>query len=247
MIRAAIIDDVAEAREALKADLQAYCPEITLVGEAEGVVTGAKLIRKVKPELVFLDIQMQDGSGFDLLEVLGTVDFKLIFTTASDAYAIRAFRYAAVDYLLKPIDPEELTDAVARVEQEKVSDPQSLELLQTQLQQDEPSWSKIALHTQEKIHIEPIKDIVRLESSGNYTRFFFQPGNKLLVTRTLKEFDAMLKDRGFLRVHQSHLVNCDYLKEYVKFDGGYLVMKDGTEVPVSTRRKNAVLQQIERL
>jgi len=246
VIDAVIIDDVQAARDTLKADLKDYCPQINILGEADGVVSGAKLIKNKKPQVVFLDIQMQDGSGFDLLEILPEVNFNIIFTTASDEFAIRAFRFSALDYLLKPIDPEELTAAVKKLEAKDQPETENLQVLRDNLSESRP-LKRLALNTLEKIHIAEIENIVRCESNVNYTMFHFNEGKKLLVTKTLKEFDEMLRDHGFIRVHQSHLVNVKYLKEYVKTDGGYLVMKNGAEVPVSTRKKQMVLEAIERL
>lgn len=247
MLKAVIIDDVQDARETLKADLTTYCPEIEIIGEADGVVTGAKLLKEQKPELVFLDIQMKDGSGFDLLEILGTAGFKTIFTTASDSYAIKAFRFSAVDYLLKPIDPDELLEAVKKFKESTREEKPALDLLKDNLSKKLKKQSRIALSTQEKIHVVKISDIVRCESSVNYTTFYFNNGNKLLVTKTLKEFDDLLADHNFIRVHQSHLVNAEYIKEYVKTDGGYLVMQDGSNVAVSSRKRATVMDWLEGL
>lgn len=238
MIRAVIIDDIPEAISVLKADLENYCVNIEVVGSAEGVVTGAKLIKEIKPDLVFLDIQMKDGSGFDLLEILGDVNFKLIFTTASDEYAVKAFKFAAVDYLLKPIDPDELMDAVSRVEgQDKPA--QRIDLLKENF----VKAKRIALNTLQKIHIVNVEEILRCESNINYTMFYFTDGTKLLVTKTLKEFDNLLSGHNFIRVHQSHLINTSFIKEFLKSDG-VIVMKDGTKVPVSTRKKEVLMEMI---
>lgn len=239
MIKAIIIDDIKEARVVLKADLESYCVNIEVVGEAEGVVSGAKLIKELNPDLVFLDIQMQDGTGFDLLEILPNTNFKLIFTTASDEYAVKAFKFSAVDYLLKPIDPDELMDAVSRVEQqEKPAD--RIELLKENFNKPK----RIALNTLEKIHIVEVDEILRCESNINYTMFYFIDGTKLLVTKTLKEFDKLLADHSFIRVHQSHLINAGFIKEFSKSDG-YIYMKDGTKVPVSTRKKQVLMEMIQ--
>ncbi|MGD1845120.1 MAG: LytR/AlgR family response regulator transcription factor [Salibacteraceae bacterium] len=247
-IKAVIVDDVKDARTTLQADLASYCPEVNVIGEADGVVSGAKLLRKVKPEVVFLDIQKTDGSGFDLLEIFDSVPFKVIFTTASDAHAIQAFRFSAVDYLLKPIDPDELMEAVRKLGQTKkaTADSDQLGLLKDHLNPNKKP-KRLALHTQDKIHVVEIDSIVRCESNVNYTMFYFKDKTRLLVTKTLKEFDELLRGNDFLRVHQSHLINAAYLKEFVKIDGGYLVMKDQSEVPVSTRKRNIVLEAISRL
>ncbi len=240
MIRAIIIDDIPEARTVLKSDLENYCPSIEVVGEAEGVVTGAKCINELKPDLVFLDIQMKDGSGFDLLEILPIKNFKLIFTTASDEYALKAFKFSAVDYLLKPIDPDELMEAVNRVEhQEKASERISL------LKENLNHPKRIALNTLDKIHIVQVAEIVRCESSVNYTMFYFTDDTKLLVTKTLKEFDQLLSDHDFIRVHQSHLINVKFIKGFTKSDG-YIFLKDGTKIPVSTRKKQVLMEMIQK-
>ncbi len=242
MLKAVIIDDVAQARDNLKTDISSYCDEVEIIGEADGVVSGAKLIKETKPQLVFLDIQMQDGSGFDLLEILPDLDFKVIFTTASDEYAIKAFKFSATDYLLKPVDPDELMAAVEKAH-DQTTDKASIDLLKDKMS-SKKEFKRLALHTLDKIHIVEITDIVRCESSVNYTTFFFTDGKKLLVTKTLKEYDTMLSDKGFYRVHQSHLINVNLVKEFVKTDGGYLVMKDGSNVPVSTRKKAVVMDMI---
>ncbi|MCH2234897.1 MAG: LytTR family DNA-binding domain-containing protein [Crocinitomicaceae bacterium] len=238
MIKAVIIDDIPEAIAVLKSDLENYCAEIEVIGDANGVVSGAKLIKDLKPDLVFLDIQMPDGSGFDLLEILEDKDFKLIFTTASDEYAVKAFKFSAVDYLLKPIDPDELMDAVSRVTQQD-SPADRVDLLKENLQHTK----KLALNTLEKIHIVSVDEILRCESEINYTKFHFTDGSRLLVTKTLKEFDKLLKDHNFIRVHQSHLINAEFIKEFLKSDGN-VVMKDGTKVPVSTRKKQVLMEMI---
>ena len=239
MIKAIIIDDIPEARSVLKTDLENYCVNIEVIGEADGVVSGAKIIKELKPDLVFLDIQMPDGSGFDLLEILSDKNFKLIFTTASDEYAVKAFKFSAVDYLLKPIDPDELMDAVSRVEQQE-QPTDRIALLKENF--DQPK--RIALNTLEKIHIVEVDEILRCESSINYTMFYFTDETKLLVTKTLKEFDKLLSDHYFIRVHQSHLVNARFIKEFTKSDG-YIFMKDGTKVPVSTRKKQVLMEMIQ--
>jgi two-component system LytT family response regulator len=245
MLKAIIIDDSIDARKALVTEIEDCCPELDLIGQAEGVVTGAKLIRSVQPDLVFLDIQMNDGSGFDLLELIGNINFKVIFTTASDEYAVKAFRYSAVDYLLKPIDPDELVAAVKKAE--RGSQKENLNLLMENAKQSNKPVRKLALNTLDKLHIVNISDIVRCESDVNYTQFFFSNGNKLLVTKTLKDFEDLLSDHQFIRVHQSHLVNVNYIKEFVKGDGGYLVMTDKTSVPVSTRKRNTVVEMLNSL
>ena len=250
MISAVIIDDMPAAIANLKADLEAYCPAVRVVGTAEGVVSGAKLLRQQAPDILFLDIQLQDGTGFDLLEILPAKNYRVIFTTASDAFAIKAFRYSAVDYLLKPVDPDDLVAAVAKIKAQLHRGlPESAAgmdlLLDTVKKRELPR--RLALHTQEKILVAEIADIVRCESTGNYTHFYFTDGSKLLVTKTLKEYDKLLHEHRFVRVHQSHLINTALIQAYVKTEGGYLRMRDGSEVPVSVRKKPEVIRLLERL
>ncbi|MFK8039367.1 MAG: LytR/AlgR family response regulator transcription factor [Crocinitomicaceae bacterium] len=238
MIKAVIIDDIPEAIEVLSADLNEYCSHIEIIGNANGVVSGAKLIKTLKPDLVFLDIQMPDGSGFDLLEILDNTDFKLIFTTASDEFAVKAFKFSAIDYLLKPIDPDDLIQAVKKIEHQ-VDATDRLELLKNNL--DTPK--KIALNTVDKIHIVDINEIIRLESNINYTQFFFKDSTKLLVTKTLKEFDKLLSEHDFIRVHQSHLIAKNQITAFLK-QNGEIQLKDGTKIPVSTRKKAVLMEMI---
>ncbi len=247
MIKAIIIDDIEQARITLKKDLQVYASDVTVIGEAKGVVEGAKLLKSVCPDVLFLDIQMQDGSGFDLLDILKDIPFKIIFITASDAHAIKAFRYAAIDYLLKPVDPDELIAALDKFRKQKLNENEKYKLLNESLKNHLKPHERLALHTQDKIHIVNICDIIRCESNVNYTEFYFQNGKKLLVTKTLKDFEDLLCDQGFYRVHQSHLINTKYIKEFIKTDGGYLLMTDSSNVPVSTRKRPEVMKMLEEL
>ncbi|MCD6068051.1 MAG: DNA-binding response regulator [Bacteroidetes bacterium] len=247
MIKAVIIDDIEQAHVTLKKDLEVYAKDVTVIGEANGVVEGAKLLKSIQPDILFLDIQMQDGSGFDLLDILKDISFKIIFITASDAHAIKAFRYAAIDYLMKPVDPDELMEALKKYRQEKPNENDKYKLLNDSLKNHQKPHERLALHTQDKIHIVNIQDIIRCESSVNYTEFYFTNGKKLLVTKTLKDFEDLLSEQNFYRVHQSHLVNTRFIKEFVKTDGGYLLMNDGTNVPVSTRKRPEVMKMLEEL
>lgn len=247
MLKAIIIDDIEQARITLKKDLEVYAPDVKVIGEAGGVVEGAKLLKSITPDILFLDIQMQDGSGFDLLDIIKNITFRIIFITASDAHAIKAFRYAAIDYLLKPVDPDELTNALKKIREQTVNESEKYQLLNETLKNHQKPHERLALHTQDKIHIVNIDDILRCESDGNYTVFSFTTGKTMLVTKTLKEFEDLLTDQGFYRVHQSHLVNTKCIREFVKTDGGYLIMNDGSNVPVSTRKRPDVMKMLEEL
>jgi two-component system LytT family response regulator len=241
-MKAVVVDDIEKFRENLIQDLNEFCPEVEVVGTADGVVSAAKEIKFKKPDVVFLDIQINEGTAFDLLELLGEINFKIIFTTASDEYAIKAFKLSAIDYLLKPIDIDELKSSVDKVKSINNDDYQ---LLKSNIKEEDKSNKKLALHSQDKIEIVEIGSIIRCQSSVNYTSFYFANGSKVMVTKTLKEYDKMLSEFGFYRVHQSHLINIDHLKEYVKIDGGYLKMFDGSSVPISTRKKSSVLKLLQ--
>jgi two-component system LytT family response regulator len=251
MIDALLIDDTEKARVALAADLKDYCPTIRVIGEADGVESGVEAIRRLKPQVIFLDIQMGDGTGFDLLEKVSPQNFEVIFTTAYNQYAIKAFKFSAVDYLLKPIDPDELVAAVEKLGENAPAEPQphpEYELLLENIRKiQQTGVKKIALNTQDKVHIVGIDEIVRCESHSNYTLFYLQPNQQILVTKTLKEFEGLLGDYNFLRVHHSHLINLAFLKEFVKIDGGYAIMSNGQQVPVSSRKKDNLLKKLAEL
>ena len=191
-LTAIIIDDIEDARKILKIDLADVAPNIKVIGEADSVMSGVKLLAKQKPDILFLDIQMPDGDGFDLLEMLPEKPFKTIFTTASDEHALKAFRFSAVDYLLKPINPEDLLEAIKKARTSKDS-PQSLELLQENIGKKMDKMERIILNTQEKMHVVRLRDIVRLESDVNYTNFYLSNGQRVMVTRTLKEYDEIME------------------------------------------------------
>ncbi|MEM9549321.1 MAG: LytTR family DNA-binding domain-containing protein [Bacteroidota bacterium] len=239
-LSAIIIDDMELARASLKADLADYCPNVEVIGEADGVLSGAKLLKNEKPDILFLDIEMEDGDGFDLLDILpGSLD-SVIFVTAREGYALKAFQYSAVDYLLKPVDPELLKNAVAKMAEKRKIGTDQLDILKQSMKEGS-KLERVALHTSDKIVVSELKDIVRLEAMTNYTYFYFEDGSKLLITKTLKEYDKMFSDSGFVRVHQSHLINMTHVQAYVKTEGGYIQMKNKDIVPVSVRKKSYVV------
>ena len=238
-MRAVVIDDIADARSGLMKDVTNNCPHVEIVGEAEGVVSGAKLIKKENPDLIFLDIRMEDGNGFDLLELIDHNNYKVIFTTGADEFAVKAFKYSAIDYLLKPIDIEELKLAI-----ERANDMHENQLDVFNDHIENKNVKRIALHSLEKIHIVEVEDVIRCESNGNYTFFYLKTEEQILVTKTLKEFDELLSPFDFLRVHQSHLINMNQIKEFNKTDGGFIVTKDGVQVPVSTRKRTVLMERI---
>ncbi|CAN5427945.1 LytTR family DNA-binding domain-containing protein [soil metagenome] len=252
-LRAAIIDDETNAREALANLLQLLCPEVDICGEAKNVDLGIELIKREHPDLIFLDIQMPGKTGFDLLSSFEKVDFGVIFTTAYQEYAIRAFRFSAIDYLLKPIDPDELQTAVEKSKSQVGSvNPLQLQILQEQLdtpqnqslrlvQRKKNDNQRIALPTAEGIHFVQMTDIIQCESLGSYTKFHLTKGPAIIVSRLLKEYEEILDNYYFFRVHQSNIINLEHIKRYVKGDGGQVWMSDNTEIEVSRRRKDEFL------
>lgn len=246
MLRALIIDDEANNREKLHNSVTKYCPDVQIIGEADGVRTGISAIRNRLPDLILLDIKMNDGTGFDLLNHFDSVDFKVIFVTAYEEYAVKAFRMSAVDYLLKPVDPDELVEAVKKAgEQIKRNLQSQLTALKSNLQ---PGQSrKIVLKDADNVHLINISDIIHAGSDSNYTIFHFPDNKKIMVSRQLKDYDDMLGDLGFFRVHKSHLVNLEQITRFEKADGGYLVMSDNSRVPVSSRKRERLMELFEKL
>lgn len=233
-----IIDDEIKSRNTLNNFLVKYCPDIKVIGQADGVKTALEQINELKPELIFLDIEMGDGTGFDLLERLEDKSLKVIFVTAYNEYAIQAFRFSAVDYLLKPINPEELIAAVRKLHNETGEKEEQYHTLLS----NHKKIRKIALPTQEGIEFVSIEKIIRCEADNNYTRFHILGGKTMLVSKTLKEFQELLESQGFFRVHQSHLIHLNYVQKYMKGSGGVAVMEDGSHVDVARRKKEAFLE-----
>jgi two-component system, LytTR family, response regulator len=246
MIKAIIIEDEKMSRETLRRMLEKYCPVVDIVAEADGYRKGLEEIRKHPPDVIFLDIQMPDGSGFRLLEEMQEIDFEVIFTTAFDQFAIKAIKYSALDYLLKPIIPQDLVEAVARVERKKTDKvrKRNIDLIPENISIREEKSQKIVLSTSEMIHVISVDDIIRCESDNYYTYFYFVDGRKLLVSKTLKENEELLNPYNFIRPHKSHLINIKYIKSYIRQDGGYILMNDGTRIPVSRRKKDKIMEII---
>jgi two-component system LytT family response regulator len=246
-ITAILVDDEANNLDNLSRLLAQYCPEVQVIGTALDAAAGKQLITTLRPELVFLDIQMPGENGFQLLQHLPRHDFQLIFVTAYDQYGIQAVKFAAVDYLLKPINPQELQEAVRKAtlrHGEKHRNTQLENLLQLLQRQPFKEEHRIALTTLKETRFLYTRQIVRCESDNNYCCFFLDNGEKLLVSRPIYEFEPLLKDYGFLRCHQSHLVNTRYVRSWIREDGGYLLLDNGDQVPVSRGKKDATLQAL---
>ena len=243
MIKAVIIDDEEHCRETLTLQLEKYCPDVLVVSSFRSATEGMRYLSTTPPDLVFLDVEMPHMNGFELLEELPAIPFALIFTTGYDRYAIKAIQFSALDYLLKPIDKEDLQKAVAKFQRQSASQmARQIEILLAKLDQKK-GRQQIALPTTHGFDIVPTDTIVRCEADDNYTHVWLKSGKSLLVSRTLKEIEELLAGDLFLRVHQSHLINLDELLRYVRGDGGYVIMSDNTSVPVSKSRKEMLLNK----
>ena len=237
MLSVSIIDDEPHAQEALRAMLTELCPDVRILGEANGVASGIQLIEEMRPDAIFLDIKMNDGTGFDLLKHFPNPAFNIIFTTAYEEYALDAIKCNALDYLVKAINPDELVAAIDKLREKEQGVNQRLLSLMASLNNKEEE--KIALSSSEGWSFWKLKNIMRLESSSNMTTFFNVSGDKLMVSRTLKEFENILPKGRFFRTHQSHMVNRHYVSQVLREDGGYALLPGNTKIPVSRRKLNA--------
>ena len=245
MIRALIVDDEPYCGEVLTTLLQKYCPDVQVLATCFSGAEALKAIGEQQPDLVFLDVEMPRMNGFEMLEQLPAVNFHLIFTTSYDQYALKAIRFSAIDYLLKPIDREELQKAVQKVGQH-VQRPmtQQLEILLQKMAHPSPAINKLALPTMEGLQMVTIDSIINCESDGNYTIVLLKNKQKLVVSRTLKDIEGLLDEHPFARVHHSYLVNLNEIEKYVKGEGGYLVMSNGSTIDVSRSKKESLLKRL---
>ena len=249
MIKAVIIEDERNSIEVLQKLLAKHCPQIELLGYAENIESGEELIRKQKPELVFLDITMPDGNGFDLLEKVSDINFEIIFITATDKFAMKAIKYSALDYILKPVDAEELKTAVEKIIEKKLQLPQmeNFKFLLENVRNKDFDYSKITLPTGNAYEVVNIKDIIRCEAEGSYTNFILTGNRKLLVSLGLKHYEDLLPQEKFIRIHHHDLINMDHVVRYLKEDGGYAVMTDGSKIEVSRRKKDSFLEHLQKM
>ena len=245
MLTAIIIDDEQKGRLALKQKLADYCPDIQLLGEADSGSKGIQLIEQVHPDVIFLDIEMPGMDGFEMLKKIPGKQFHIIFTTAYDHYAIKAIKFAAFDYLLKPVDIEELKQAIERIIQTRPQNQtvKKLEVLEHNLFTNS-SLNKIAIPTLDGFLFFDIDDITHLEAQSNYTEIHFINNQKLIACRTLKEFEELLPTDIFFRPHHSHIVNLSFIKRYIRGDGGQIELQNGAIVSVSRRKKDEFLKAI---
>jgi two-component system, LytTR family, response regulator len=244
MINAVLIDDEKHCLETLGLLLQRHCPEVHILEECRSAKKGVEAINKHQPDLVFLDIEMPMMNGFQLLEQFPEIGFAVIFTTSYDQYAIKAFRYSALDYLLKPIDPEELSAAVKKVAQKKnLPFAEQFEILLKQIKHQGTGFDKIAVPTLEGFELIRADQIVRCEADDNYSHLYLKDGSKIVACRMLKEMEELLQEfKYFLRVHNSFVVNMNEVKKYVRGDGGYLLMSDGSNVSISKSRRESLIK-----
>ena len=246
MYKAIIVEDELHSREFLKNIAVSYCPELNIVALASGVEEGVAAIKLHQPDIVFLDIEMQTGTGFDLLQQFPRPTFDVIFTTAYDHYAIRAIKFSAVDYLLKPIDIEELQQSVAKVIEKRNNNTgqQALQMLLKNLQSPKTTDQSITLSTNEGLEFIPLHQIIRIEASGPYSHFYMKENKKIIVSRNLKEYENLLTDHGFFRVHNSHIINMKEVKRMIKTDGGYAIMSDDANISISPKKKEEFFEMI---
>lgn len=245
MIRCIIVEDEQHNRENLKNILDEYSPEVEVVAACSSALEGRQQILELKPDLVFLDIEMPGGDGFSMLESLDELNFEVIFVTAFTSYAVKAIKFSALDYIVKPIEIMELLKSINKASKkikEKSDNSRMINLIENQ--HKEGNKKVLALPLSDKIEFVEVANIIRCQADGNYTIFYLRDGEKLLISKTLKEYDELLSSFNFLRVHQSHLINLDEVKSFMKIDGGYILMRDGTNITISRQRREIVLRTL---
>lgn len=245
MLTTLIIDDEIRGRNLLRELVNRYCPEIELLGMASSALEGIEMIRKYHPNFIFLDIKMPGMTGFEMIEALDDIDFDIVFVTAYNEFAVKAYKYSAFDYLLKPVDPDELKATVHRLQNKRQSQTLSarLNLLMKTLEEPRKLPSKITISAADGITILNIDEIIYLEADGPYTTFFLQDGTKIISSHNLKEYEELLTDHGFFRSHHSFLLNMNHIKKYIKSDG-YVLMSNGRHAEVSKRKKEEFMTRL---
>jgi two-component system LytT family response regulator len=246
MLKTIIVDDERDAVEFISSIIGEYCPSLEISGKAYNVNEGVTIIREKKPDLVFLDVEMPNGTGFDLLGQFPEKDFDVVFITAFNHYAIKAIKFSAVDYILKPININEFIEAVVRVTNKRKEKPykpnESLKVLMENLKSSVPS--RLAIPTADGMEYLNPREIIRIEADRSYSWFFLSTNRKILVSKHLKEFQELLGDRYFFRSHNSHLINLKFVKKFIRKEGGYIEMSDGSLIPVSRNKKELFLAQM---
>lgn len=248
MLKILIADDVKNVRESIAKKVSSHCTNVQIIGEAESVETCIKAIQQHKPDIILLDIEMQDGTGFDVLKQFPTPSFKVIFVTAYEQYSLNAFRFSALDYLLKPVDTEALIASINKaadhIDREKLS--LKIDSFLHNMQSNKGP-KKVVLKTSDSIHIVNLSDVIHCEASSGYTTFYMADKTRVVVTRPLADYDEMFSEHNFVRIHQSFLVNINFIKRYEKGDGGNVVLTNETILPVATRKKEQLMQVLSKL
>ncbi len=247
MIKALIIDDEEDARQMLNLALRRYCSNVKVLALCESAHEGLDKIETLRPNLVFLDVQMPVMSGFDMLEKVPNPNFEVIFVTAYNQYAIKAIKFSALDYLLKPIDVEELVSSVERVSERTNQKAVPYHSLLTNMHLGPKKLKRLAIPIENGLVIQEVDDIIYCEADGSYTKLFLLDGSRLLVSKNIKEFENMLAESAFCRIHHSFLVNTGHIKKYVRGEGGYVEVTGEKHLSVSRRRKDSLLQYLQRL
>jgi two-component system LytT family response regulator len=244
MLKAIIIDDEPDCVKLLSLQLKMYCPQIQVLRECTDSEEGLRMIKELNPDIVFLDIEMPVMNGFQLLEKIGSIQFSLVFVTAYDQFAVKAFRYSALDYLLKPIDGKDLKAAVEKAQLRQWPQPQQLSLLKNQLQDNQTVLpNKIALPYQNGVTFTEIKQVIYCESDNNYTRIHTTDGNVYTVAKTLGDIQEILEERNFVRIHRQFLINLDHITKYVRGEGNYVIMSNSKTIPVARNQKDKLVEK----
>jgi two-component system LytT family response regulator len=246
LLNAVIIEDERNGLINLKHLLAEHCEDVEVIGDADGVASGLALFKRddIKPDIAFLDINLQDGKVFQLLNQLPEIAFDVIFVTAYDQFAMKACEYSSIGYILKPIDPDKLVEAVSRVRPRRQGRTEERLQVMQQFTSHPNSFEKMSIAALDGIHFVKIRDIVRFEAEDNYTHIFLQGGNRITASKTIKAYEDMLVPFNFYRVHKRHVINMNYMKKFVKGDGGYLIMDDDAKIEVSRRRRPAFMTKL---
>jgi two-component system, LytTR family, response regulator len=250
MLRAVIVEDEMHSRETLKNLLRDFCPRVEVCGAAGTIEEAVPMILSVEPDLLFLDIELQNGTGFDLLRRLPDMDFDVVFTTAFDQYAIQAIKFSSLDYLLKPIDIDELQESVAKAleKQNKEQNKSQLEVLMANLESRRPNaQNRICLATADGLEFLQVEDILYCEANGSYTNFHLRDARKIVVSKNLKEYENLLDEHPFMRVHNSFLINLREVQRFVRSEGGYILMKNNAQISISPKKRDEFLQRMASL
>jgi two-component system LytT family response regulator len=243
-MKIALIDDEESVRETIQTILLHYYPDLEILN-VSGVAEGLKLIVPFNPDLIFLDIELGDGTGFDFLTRIEKIDCPVVFVTAHDHYAVKAFKFSALDYILKPVDPKEIVASFEKA-RDRLMEQDQVKLNALLQNKNKEQFDKIVLSDNANVHLIDINSIILCQAVGNYTHFFLQDEREIVISKTLKHYDELLGDNNFVRIHQSYLINLHHLDRINKRDGGEVVMKNGVVIPISSRKKDALVDVLKK-